>query len=423
MPDRTIAPLIRGIENLNLPHPKTYKLDNGIPVFEVNMGTQDILKLDMVFHAGRPYEQKQLASRTTAALLKEGTQQYDSATIAEKIDFYGGSFSIPVNLDTANVVLYCLSKHARQLIPLVADIVSDPVFNEKELQAFVQRNQQRLLVDLSRNDIVAYRQFTELIFGESHPYGYNSSPEIYRQLTRSDLITHFENNFHSSKVQLFVSGKFDDEVRQLLNDELGQKILRGQHETIQLPNPEQEPMASKVELPNTVQTAIRIGRRIVGRNHPDYNGLYVLNTLLGGYFGSRLMENIREDKGFTYNIYSAVDMMLYDGYLYVATEVGNEFVAPTLREIYHEFERLQQVPVGEEELNMVRNYLLGNLLTMLDGSFNISEIIKTQVVENLAADHFKQLVQTIRSITPAELQRLAQKYLQREAMWEVIVGV
>jgi len=423
MPNRTVAPPIRSIDHLHLPRPEMYQLDNGLPVYETNMGTQDVLKLEIVFHAGRPYEQKQMVSRITAGLLKEGTQQLDSATIAERVDFYGGTLSVPVNLDTANVVLYSLTKHADKLLPLVADIVSQPIFDEQELEAFVHRNHQRLLVDLSRNDVVAYRQLTELIFGESHPYGYNSYPENYDNVTRDDLVTHFKNNYHSGNAQVFLSGKIGDQVRTILNAELGQKLPKGTFQKPTLLTPDTQPTRSKIEHPNTVQTAIRIGHRIVERNHPDYNGIYVLNTLLGGYFGSRLMENIREDKGFTYNIYSALDMMLYDGYLYVATEVGNEFVEPTLREIYHEFERLQQDPVGQEELEMVRNYLLGTLLTMLDGPFNISEIIKTQIVEQLPTDHFEQLVQTIRTITPAEIQRLAQKYLRREDMWEVIVGV
>lgn len=423
MPNRTIAPPIKDIENLHLPEPEVYQLDNGIPVYQINMGTQDVLKLEVVYNAGRPYERKKMISRATAGLLKEGTEQYDSATLAELVDFYGGTLSVPASLDTSTLVLYSLTKYADQLLPIVADILSKPVFDQKEMQSFIQRNQQSLQVDLSRNDVVAYRQITELIFGDHHPYGYNSQPEDYAQIQRDDLIQHFQDTFHSGSAQIFVSGKLDSRIKDLLNTHLGQAIPKGTAKLPYLPEPTSKPEKSKLERPNTVQTAIRIGRRLFNRQHPDFNGLYVLNTILGGYFGSRLMENIREDKGFTYNIYSALDTMLFDGYFYVATEVGNEFVKATLNEIYREMEILQETLAEEEELQMVRNYLLGNMLTSLDGPFNISEVIKTQITENLPANAFEDLVNTIKTITAEELRQLAQKYFRKEDMWEVVVGV
>ena len=159
------------------------------------------------------------------------------------------------------------------------------------------------------------------------------------------------------------------------------------------------------------------------RLHEDYNGMFVLNTVLGGYFGSRLMANIREEKGFTYNIYSSFDTMLHDGYFYVSTEVGNDFVEATREEIYKEMHRLQTEPIGEAELQMLRNYLLGNLLTLVDGPFNIADTIKTLLTENANIEHFHSLGNSIKNIQADELQALAQKYFQPEKMWEVIVGV
>lgn len=158
------------------------------------------------------------------------------------------------------------------------------------------------------------------------------------------------------------------------------------------------------------------------RQHKDYHGMNVLNTILGGYFGSRLMNNIREDKGYTYNIYSSLDAMKYDGYFYVGTEVGNEFVDKSLQEIYYEFDQLKNELVDEEELNMVRNYLLGNMLTMIDGAFNISDVVKTIVIEDLPETYFSDLIHTIKTIDAKEIQRLSQQYLNKDEMWEVIVG-
>ncbi len=182
------------------------------------------------------------------------------------------------------------------------------------------------------------------------------------------------------------------------------------------------PKKIKIPLPNSVQTAIRIGSRLFNKRHQDYNTMYLLNTILGGYFGSRLMNNIREDKGYTYNIYSSIDTMQRDGCFYIGTEVGNEFVESTKEEIYKELNILQNELVGEQELKMVRNYLLGNLLTMLDGPFNTGEILKTMVLDELSRQDFDNLVNTIKYISAEEIQMVAKKYFNRENLWEVVVG-
>ena len=156
-------------------------------------------------------------------------------------------------------------------------------------------------------------------------------------------------------------------------------------------------------------------------NHPT-NAMYVLNTILGGYFGSRLMENIREDKGYTYNVYSLLDSMRMDGCFYIGTEVSNDFVDPTIEQIYLELERLIKEPIPEEELTMVRSYLMGYFLTMLDGPFNVAELVKTQIIDGLPDHFFNDLVRKVKQISAEELQTLAQKYFVKDELWEVVVG-
>ena len=421
MLNRAIMPEIKEVKNLVVPPPVLWHLSNGIPVYETNLGTQDIVKLELVFFAGRPFERKRLASRATAAMLREGTTHYSSGDIAEIVDYYGGTLSLPISLDTGNVLLYSLRKHFDKLLPVAADMLSGPTFPQEELDAFIERNKQRLQVELTKNDVIAYRKFTELLYGAKHPYGYNSFPETYAALTREDLLTHFQENYTAGNCLIFLSGKIDKQVRLLLEEHLGKAILPGERRQIILPPTDSQPKKMKIPHPDGLQTAIRIGSRLFNRTHEDHNGMYVLNTILGGYFGSRLMTNIREDKGYTYNIYSSHDAMLYGGYFYVGTEVGNEFVEPTLREIYHEMEELQEELVDDEEMSMVKNYLLGNMLTNLDGPFNIAEVVKTFISEGIPLSAFETLATDIRTVTAEELRELARKYSKKEAMWEVMV--
>ncbi len=423
MLNRKIAPQIKEIKKLHLPASKLSHLSNGIPVNSLNLGTQKIIKLEIVYKAGRPVEIKKLASRATASLLKEGTKARSGSQIAEQIDFYGGNLNIPVNLDFANVTFYCLEKHFSKLIPLLADILHNPAFPEDELQNYKQRHAHFLKVDLTKTDVVAYREVTEKIFNKAHPYGYNSVQETYQALQRDDLVQHFQNCYTPANCNIFVSGKFDEhQILKLLDEHFGQK-KKGKKPNFSLPKIKKEiPQKINHELPGAVQTSIRLGKKLFNRKHEDYNGVYVLNTILGGYFGSRLMCNIREEKGYTYNIFSTLDTMLYDGYFYVGTEVGNEFVKSTLHEIYKEMESLQNDLINDHEMKMVKNYLLGNLMTMLDGPLNVSGIIKTMVLEDLKTDDFHNLIYTIQEISKEEIRDLAQKYLNKKDMWEIVVG-
>lgn len=421
--DRKIPPPVHEVTNLFLPYPSVFYLDNGIPVYETRLGTQEIMKVEIVFMSGRLHEHKRLVSRATARMLREGTASYTSAVLAERVDFYAGTLQTPVSLDTGSLVMYCMNKHFPKLVPILAEMLLEPTFPEKELKTYIDNNIQTLLVDLSKNDVLAYRHITELIFGENHPYGYNSTPVDYRALTQADLLKHHAEQLTSDNCLIFLSGKTNDTILALLNQYIGQKKTVAQMPKQSWDFPIQKPQSIKIKHEDTLQAAIRIGRRFGTRKHPDFAQFYVLNTILGGYFSSRLMTNIREKRGFTYNIYSALDLMHHDGYFYISSEIGNKFVKKALVEIYHEMEKLQHELVSDHELKMVKNYLLGNMLNMIDGPFAVSEVVKAHITEGVDFNHFHQFIDTVRHITPLQIRNMAQKYFNKADMFEVIVGV
>jgi len=427
MLNRKSSPVIHEVRHLTLPKPKTLRLDNGILVYVLDYPEQEILKLEAVYRAGRPEEEKKLAARATSRLIREGTLTKSGAEIAEHLDFYGASLSVPTNLDTASFVLFGLKKYATEILPVFAELLQSPSFPELELENFRRNSIQELLVELEKGETVAYRKVTELIYGEHHPYGYNSFPEDYVAIQRADLLHFYQTWYTPSNCLLFATGRIDDQVIELLNRHFGQ-LGKDTRATVppRLPIPPNPPAPRRkapvrISLPGSLQTAIKIGRRLFDRNHPDYNGMVVLNTVLGGYFGSRLMTNIREKKGYTYNIYSTVDGYLHDGCLYIATEVSPEKSAAAVRAIFSELKKLRENPIPAEELSMVRNYILGMLLNGLDGPLNSSDLLRNQIVENQGVEKFEALVQTVRDISPEVLQGLAQQYLQQADFWVVTV--
>jgi len=422
MIDRKIAPPIKRIQKLHLLKAEKIRLSNGIPVHMVNMGTQEVCKLQLVFNAGRPYEKKKLIAKATSRLLKEGTANYTSADIAEQIDFYGATLSTPTNLDHSNLVFYSLTKHFERLMPLVSELMLEPSFPQEELDTFLENSKRRLQVDLTKNDVVAYRKVTEYIFGKTHPYGYNSNARTFNHIKRADLIQHFQQHYNARNCQIFISGKITKETIGLLDQYLGQLPIGRKSRLPKFKLTTEMPEKRHHSISNSVQTAIRIGKRIMDRKHPDFAGFTVLNTIFGGYFGSRLMMNIREDKGYTYNIYSTQDTTLHDACFYVSAEVGNEFTNKAIQEIYKEIEVLQNDLIPAGELEMVRNYMLGNMLNMVDGPFHMADVIKTLALNNMPYTAFDQLIETVNSITAQELQDLAQKYFTTDDMWEVTAG-
>jgi len=426
MLNRKSAPEIYEVRHLTLPRPEVVLLDNGIQVYVLDYPGQEIVKVEAVFRAGRAEEEKRLASRATSRLLRDGTLQKSGAEIAEHLDFYGASMTVPTNLDTSSFVLFSLKKYAHEVIPTFAEMLQSPSFPEDELENFRRTSIQELTVELEKGETLAYRKVTELIFGEHHPYGYNSMPEDYTAIQRADLQHFFDTWYTPSNCILFASGRIDEDILNLLNQHFGH--WEKAHHPVSVvqhsygAHSMSKPSAVRIPLPNSLQSAIKIGRKLFDRNHPDFDGLVVLNTVLGGYFGSRLMTNIREKKGYTYNIYSTVDAYLRDGCFYIATEVSPEKSKAALRAIFREMKKLCEQPVPDEELSMVRNYILGMLLNGLDGPINSSDMVRNQIVENQSPEKFEELVQTIRNISAESLQALAQRYLQPKDFWVVTVG-
>ena len=420
MLDRTQAPPVVQPGRLRLPPPTTYTLASGTPVYAINLGTQEIVKIELIFYAGRPYERAQLVARATASLLKEGTGSYDAAEIAERLDFYGGTLSASTNMDTASVILYSLNKHLEPLLEVLRSVLTEPTFPRHELTTFVDRNKQRLQVDLERNDIVAYREITERIFGSDHPYGYNSSAAAYDALTRTQLVEHYRRCYTAGNCKIVVSGRLRPDMRTLLERYCG-TLPPGERLYTTLSRAVPTPQHVRIPSNDSVQSAIRLGRRYDVQPADRFN-FQVLDVILGGYFGSRLMANVREDKGYTYNIFSAYERLMQGGFFYIGTEVSTEVERAALREIHKELARLREELIEDEELDMVRNYLLGAFLTALDGPFNISEVVRNLVIEDRSFDEPARMVEAIKTVDAETLRALARRVLRPEAMWTVIVG-
>ncbi|MFZ1786110.1 MAG: pitrilysin family protein [Ferruginibacter sp.] len=423
--NRKTAPNIKdAIEfNLQLKPYRHFTLDNGVPVYCVDAGAQDVIQVELVFYAGNWFEQQKNVASTVNHLLKNGTSTRSAFQLSEEFEYYGAYCNRACHNETAVVSLSTLSKQLPALLPVVREMITDSVFSDTELDIYKQNSKQRLQVSLQKSDFVASRLIDAYLFGETHPYGKYTNAEDLDALNSSLLKEFFKQYYVNGQCVIFVSGKLPDNIDIQLNKTFGDLALRPFNN--QLPAIEQMPATEKKYRiqndVNGVQGAIRMARPFHNRHHPDFMKVMVLNTVFGGFFGSRLMSNIREDKGYTYGIHSFVQNHLHDSAWMISTDAGKDVCEATIAEVYKEMKILREDLIDADELLLVRNFLIGTILGDLDGPFQIMGRWKNLVLNNLTDDFFYRSVETIKTISAEELRELAKKYLNPEDFYELVV--
>ncbi len=423
MLNRINAPSIVDAVNFNL-QLKPYKkltLKNGVDVYAIEAGAEDVMSIEWVYYAGNWYEDKNLVAATTNFMLKNGTSKKNAFQINEHFEYYGSYLNRACHSETATLTLHCLTKHVQELLPVVKELLTESVFPEDELAIATQNMKQRLRVSLKKNDFVAGRLIDVYLYGEQHPYGRFSSEKDFDALTRDQLLEFYKKYYQQGKLVLFVAGRLPNNLEELLNENFGDLPNKESGENKFIINNATEKKHRVVNDPNGVQGSIRIARPFVNRHHPDYMKSQVLNTLFGGFFGSRLMDNIREDKGYTYGIHSYFQNHIHETAWMISTEAGKDVCEATITEVYKEMETLREEPVEDDELLLVKNFLMGTVLGDLDGPFHIIARWKNIILNGLDENYFYKSIDSIKGITATELQELANKYLIPEDFYELVV--
>ena len=420
---RTIQPTVNPIEHIDIVQAEKRMLSNGIPVHFVNAGTQDVVKIDFIFEAGTWFQTTNLVASLCNSMLEEGSTNFTASEIAEKFDFYGAYVQLVADQNQGFVNVVSLVKHLPAILDVMEDLIKRSVFPEHELDVLIAKNKQKFLLENEKVRTLCQKKFTQVMFGNEHPYAINNKIEDYDQITRVDLLRFYQTHYHSGNCHIIAAGKIDEQVLRLLDEHFGGNDWLKSPTII----PEYEIYSSSikrhhVEKANGIQSAIRTGKFWVPKTHPDFHALSILVTILGGYFGSRLMTNIREEKGYTYGIGSFVLTLKKASYLVISTEVGNEYLEPTLTEIAIEMKRLQTEPVSENELETVKSYLLGEFLRDFDGPFALAGSFKAINDFGLDYSFYDQYLKVLRNITSAELLQLAWQYLNPEDFYTVVAG-
>jgi zinc protease len=424
MLNRTIAPPIKDAIDFNLQlKPCTkFTLDNGIDVYSIDAGAEEVLQIEWVFFAGNWHEEQNMIAATANYLLKNGTSKKTAFEINEHFEYHGAYLNRAAHNETASLSLHCLNKHTAQLLPVVAELITDSVFPEDELQLYKQNNKQRLEVNLKKSEFVAGRLIDEYVYGIDHPYGKYSSAAAYDALNRQELHAFYNQYYSQSRYIIFIAGKLPKDIQAQLNKNFGQyAITKTAAEKTHLISSSTEKKYRVINDNEGVQGSVRMARTFPNRHHPDFTKSTVLNNIFGGFFGSRLMSNIREDKGYTYGIHSYLQNHHYESAWMVSTEAGRDVCEATITEVYKEMNILRNKLVKDDELLLVKNYMLGSVLGDLDGPFHIIAKWKNIILNSLPETYFYDSVAAIKSVSAKELRDLANKYFVPEDFYELVV--
>jgi zinc protease len=421
--DRRQAPEIQAMDNFKVADPEKIILDNGIPLYIINKGTQDLVRISLVFGAGAWYESEPFTAQATNLMLREGTLNFQSNDIEEKLDFFGAYLETSVESDNSYISLYALNKHVSELLLLLNEIVTLPDFPDQEFDVMIGRQKQYLAVNEQKVNYLARTRFAALIFGPDHPYG-TYRQKVHLDNARTDVLRTFHQQYYSPQnCRIVIAGKINDKLISWINDTLGNKSWKNSPIRLKKYKSSADPRKQHyIQRKEAIQAAIRIGKQLFNRTHSDFLGMQVLNTILGGYFGSRLMTNLREDKGYTYGIGSALISLQHSGSFFITGEVGADVAKKAVGEIYKEIDRLRSDLVPEAELNLVKSYMLGKFLRSVDGAFAMGDMFMSVMETGLDMSFYNRYTEVIRSITARELRDLARQYLDPSSFHELIVG-
>ncbi len=397
-------------------------LKNGMELYCVKGEGSKIIRMDLLWSGGRSTEPIKALARSSMQSLYDGTAQLSSDGMLELFDFYGASVGHNSRMEVLTSSLSFLIKDIANVVPPFLASIYQCKIDQELFDKRQERFAERLKGELVKNNVIAYRLFTEKLFGESHIYGYNTEPNDYLSIKSTDVRKYLDDHL-GTDCKVVICGDVSDsllaELVQYLEsiDQVKSKRIN-QYKKSETTNDKE----LVVDGPQSQQVSIRMGRRLFDRNHRDRDALMFATHLLGGYFGSRLMTNIREEKGYCYHIESSLDCMEYDGYLSIAAEVNAANVRECIKEIEKELKLMMTENVPQLELERVKQYIRGQLLLDSDGVFASSNILRRYLAIGLDESEFKRKLNILNQISAADIRKVAEKYFNPVEFLKVIVG-
>jgi len=420
--DRSKAPEFKVPEDFELLPPSEFKLSNGAKFFYIPTPGLDAVKIDVIGKGQRtslPLDHT-LVSSFTLQMLLEGTTEKDAGELAEFFDFYASEVHPISSYSHEGLGLLSTKKHLSTVLDIFNSLFTEATFPENMLEKRQSQRKLSILLEKEKTASRASTVFRKCLFGANHPYGAEIEESHVDNISRDQLISYYETMLWQD-IEIFVTGNFDSIELENLCTLFGKLPNRAVSDSILLPGINTLLAVSEPK-DKSVQSSIRVGSWSIPKTHPDFIALTVFNTILGGYFGSRLIKNIREDKGHTYGIYSSLSEIGDSNFWVIAADVQKAFYPDVIKEIYHEIEVLTQVKIDDDELEVVRNYLIGQMLKQFSTSFDLIDRFQAVHYSGMNFDYYAQKLAYLKTFTAEDIITVGQKYFAKPPFIEVVVG-
>ena len=419
MINRLNQPDLVELEQIEFVEPIKYQLTDKVNLYHMKDVPNETTRLDLYFDAGKCKGSIGIPSFVNGLLLS-GTIEKTSIQINGEINSLGGFFDSGVAMENSVISIYCLKENLKEIFNTLINAIQKTAFIEKEVKEYLADRKQSFNINLKKVGFLAQRKFQNKLFISNSFYASTINEEDIDKITIDDLKKFHEENYVNGLNKIVLVGDINDnDVQYVLAN---CRSIATSDSCVIDSNLINTPSVSHVPLPGALQSAVKIGRILFNKKHEDYLDFMVLNTILGDYFGSRLMSNIREDKGYTYGIGSNVAEFNDSGYFIISTEVGKDVKDATLEEIKNELARLQNELVPDSELELIKNYILGQILKSADGPYAMMDLFLSADIHGLSIDFYNQAIYAVKEITPERIQELAKKYLNWDEMVIVTAG-
>lgn len=421
--NRNTPPKVSELENFEFPTPQIYTTPNNILIYQLQGENLSVIRTNIIFLNGRYSQTVPLQAQSTASLLTEATKRKTSAQVSKIVDYYGIWIQSSVSQHYTIFTLYTPVAQFKKGVSLLIEMLTEPRFSTKDLSLYARKGEQMMRLKGEKVDYISSINFNKTLFG-NHPYGTFATCEDYKKLTPDTLNSFYSDSYKAENCVVVSSGDISTESIEYLSAKLteleGGYIAKGDTAEI----PKQTPNPSYIHIPKSgaMQTGVSMGGLVINRSHPSYMQLSILNTVFGGYFGSRLMKRIREELGYTYGINSWIVGLQDAAYQYISTQTAVEYTKSLIAEICNEQDKLRATAIPTDELERVKSYLRGDMARIFDNQFTIADALITMIINRVPLTYYNQKWDAIQNTTPQLLLQIAQNYLVPECQKVVVAG-
>ncbi|MDR0205996.1 MAG: insulinase family protein [Bacteroidales bacterium] len=435
--ERSIPPQIHDITSCELQVPLLYSIANKIPVALFKNPNLELIHLLVKIKAGALYEEIKYSSNATYQLLKESNPDFSANDMDDFLSFHGTSWKTYINTQYITIRWIIPKKHLAKVMPILWKTISEPVFKSDCLQRFKESR----IKDLEYNSAKFNYRATQLMFSEMFPkdtpIGTVLTKEHIEVITIEQLQKYHHQTFTKDNIRVFITGNIDDVMMRRLDDEMmhnSSPNLEGRQQQAEEVAKRSDTLAFSPFYPllsprtiietreNALQSSFILCKQNIGYNHPDRRNFEILSVLFGGYFGSRLMKKIREEKGYTYGIFCGNLFYENTSIFFIEADVKVEKTKAAIKACFKEMKLLHKDLVSDEELTLAKSYMLGELLRDVDSSVSYQKKYAYWNDFHLDEREMQEMVDSINNITPQTIQKLAKQYHVPEMFSKIVVG-